>query len=116
MTREEFEGAMREVWVSAYNAAGKSGAGVEAMVQTCVGLAYGEGVLDQPAPKVILPTEGPIADCRADTGHAKVEGTHSCRCGHAYYKYTTKEEGDRAAFKGLVDIGRILATEKGPRP
>lgn len=33
-----------------------------------------------------------VKSCGDETGHARVEGTHSCRCGHRWFKYATAEE------------------------
>lgn len=111
MSQEEFERMAREFWVEAFKESGRSLIGVERMVKTMVGLGYSERVIDHAVP-IVQPTTGPIAECRTETNHARVEGTLFCRCGHAHFKFATAAEEAEAGRRGLIDLAALLAQER----
>ncbi len=63
-----------------------------------------------------------VQSCGEETGHARVKGTHSCRCGHRWFKYASAAEQAAGEAKDARDLYEalkatsLLATEKPPEP
>lgn len=49
-----------------------------------------------------------IQACGDETGHARVEGTHSCRCGHRWFKYVSDAEQAAANEQAVVELAEVL--------
>lgn len=49
-----------------------------------------------------------IQACGDETGHARVEGTHSCLCGHRWFKYASAAEQEAGEAQDVLDLYEAL--------